>query len=406
VGTSDDSFRAEGPGLFGFLTDSNDDNVPVKAFGTVGYAPNVGVLGFSGIEADPEGPIQQNSYSQRAGVEGGSVAFTGTAGVSLNSVGVYGQVEDSPPVPAGFRAGVLGAASTQPGVIGFSRDGDGIEGASFTSTAVRAVSFFGPGVQSISGALSGVTGISGTQGPPLPNIPTTAGVVGTSSDSPGVIGTSNGQVGVFGFSANSIGIVGQTNNPASFAGFFTGNVMITGTKSAAVPFPDGTRRALYCMESPELWFEDFGTARLKGGRTIVKLDADFAKVIKRGDYRVFVTPEGDCRGLYVRRKANSFEVRELMGGKSSITFSYRIVGRRKDIKTPRRFAKVDTRLHMPAAATRAPRQRKPTAAALRAFVAGLEQEARERAPKRARKVGRSRAPKRWTLLTARRAAKQ
>jgi hypothetical protein len=406
VSTSDDSFRAEGPGLFGFLTDSNDDNVPVKAFGTVGYAPNVGVLGFSGIAADPEGPIQQNSYSQRAGVEGGSVAFTGTAGVSLNSVGVYGQVEDSPPVPAGFRAGVLGAASTQPGVIGFSRDGDGIEGASFTSTAVRAVSFFGPGVQSISGALSGVTGISGTQGPPLLNIPTTAGVVGTSSNSPGVIGTSNGQVGVFGFSTNGIGIVGQTNNPASFAGFFTGNVMITGTKSAAVPFPDGTRRALYCMESPELWFEDFGTARLKGGRTIVKLDADFAKVIKRGDYRVFVTPEGDCRGLYARRKANSFEVRELMGGTSNITFSYRIVGRRKDIKTPRRFAKVDTRLPMPAAAARMPRQRKPTAAALRAFVAGLEQEARERAPKPARKVRRSRAPKRWTLRAARRAAKQ
>jgi hypothetical protein len=406
MSTSDDSFRAEGRGLFGFLADSDDDNVPVKAFGAVGYALNVGVLGFSGIAADPEGPIQQNSYSQRAGVEGGSVAFTGTAGVSLNGVGVYGQVEDSPPVPAGFRAGVLGAASTQPGVIGFSRDGDGIEGASFTGTAVRAVSFFGPGVQSISGALSGVTGISGTQGPPLPNIPTTAGVVGTSSNSPGVIGTSNGLVGVFGFSTNSIGIVGQTNNPASFAGFFTGNVMITGTKSAAVPFPDGTQRVLYCMESPELWFEDFGTAKLQGGRAVVKLDADFAKVIKRGDYRMFLTPEGDCRGLYVRRKANSFEVRELMGGKSSITFSYRIVGRRKDIKTPRRFAKVDTRLPMPAAATRAPRQRKPTAAALRAFVAGLEQEARERAPKRARKVGRSRAPKRWTLRAARRAARQ
>jgi hypothetical protein len=35
-------------------------------------------------------------------------------------------------------------------------------------------------------------------------------------------------------------------------------------------------------------------------------------VIKRGDYRVFVTPEGDCRGLYVRRKAAAaFELREL-----------------------------------------------------------------------------------------------
>jgi hypothetical protein len=412
VSTSDDSFRAEGAGLFGFLTESNDDNVPVKAFGTVGYAPNVGVLGFSGIEADPEGPIQQNGYSQRAGVEGGSVAFTGTAGVSLNRVGVYGQVEDSPPVPAGFRAGVLGAASTQPGVIGFSREGDGIEAASFSGTALRAVSFFGPGVQSISGALSGVTGVSGTQGPPVGmNIPTTAGVVGSADQQPGLIGTSRALMGIYGFSTANAGVVGQTANPNSFAGFFAGNVMVVGnftvvngTKAAAVAFPDGTQRVLYCMESPELWFEDFGTAKLNHGRAVVKLDANFASVIKRGDYRVFVTPEGDCRGLYVRRKrAASFEVRELAGGKSNVAFSYRIVGRRKDVRAQRRFAKIDTRLSLPAAAPA--RQRKPTAAALRAFIASLEQEARERAPKGARKVGRARPATRWSRQLATSAAK-
>ena len=393
MGTSDDSFRAEGPGLFGFLTESNDDNVPVKAFGSVAYALNVGVLGFSGVAADPEGPIQQNSYSGRAGVEGGSVDFTGTAGVSLNHVGVYGQVEDSPPVPAGFRAGVLGAASTQPGVIGFSRDGDGIEGASFTSTAIRAVSFFGPGVESISGALTGVSGISGTQGPAVLNTSNIAGVRGTSDAVNGVIGTSNRSIGVVGFS-NNVGIFGQSTNPASFAGLFAGNVQVTGTLSAAVknavvPFPDGSARVLHCMESPEHWFEDFGTAQ-----------------IKRGDYRVFPTPEGDCRGLFVyRKRAANFEVRELMGGKSSIAFCYRIVGRRKDITGHRRFAKIDTRLPALAAATRAPRQRKPTAAALRAF-ADLEQEARKRAPKRARKLGRSRPAQRWSRRAARRAGKQ
>src|SRR5262249_58919476 len=97
-------------------------------------------------------------------------------------VGACGQVEAPPPVPAGFRAGVLGGGSRQPGIIGFSRDGDGIQGASFASTAVRAVSFFGPGVQSISGALTGVTGISGTQGPtPTGNLPTNAGVLGSSN---------------------------------------------------------------------------------------------------------------------------------------------------------------------------------------------------------------------------------
>ncbi|MGA7485608.1 MAG: hypothetical protein WBW74_01525, partial [Xanthobacteraceae bacterium] len=359
MGTSDDSFRATGRGLFGFLAESDDDDIPRKGFGVVGYGFMTGVLGFSGNAAAPEGPIQQNSYSLHAGVEGGSVDFTGMAGVSLAGPGVYGQVEDSPPVPAGLRAGVLGAASTQPGVIGFSRDGDGIEGASFTGTAIRAVTFFGPGVHSVSGELSGVTGISGAQGPTVPNPVTVAGVAGTSNARHGVIGTSNAGAGVIGFS-NNVGVVGQTLNPAGLAGLFGGNVRVDGTltanvKNSVVPFPDRTQRVLHCMESPEHWFEDFGTARLRTGRATVKLDRDFVKVIKPAGYHVFVTPEGDCRGLYVRGKtAASFEVRELGGGKSSIAFSYRIVGRRRDITRHRRFAKVDARLPLPAA--RLPRQ--------------------------------------------------
>jgi hypothetical protein len=144
------------------------------------------------------------------------------------------------------------------------------------------------------------------------------------------------------------------------------------------------------MESPEHWFEDFGSAKLARGRAVVKLDANFAKVIKSGDYRVFVTPEGDCRGLYVRRKSsNSFEVRELTGGKSSVAFSYRIVGRRKDIKGHRRFAKMDTPMPLPTRAARAPHKRASTAAERRAFYARLEKEARAQAPKGAEK-GRAR----------------
>jgi hypothetical protein len=144
------------------------------------------------------------------------------------------------------------------------------------------------------------------------------------------------------------------------------------------------------MESPEHWFEDFGTAKLKNGRATVKLDGDFAKVIKPTGYHVFVTPEGDCRGLYVRGKAAaSFEVRELSDGKSSVAFSYRIVGRRRDITRHRRFAKIDTRLPLPAAATRAPRQRKPNADALREFITGLEREARTPTPTSARRRPKS-----------------
>jgi len=387
--------------MYGFLADSDDDNIPDICFGAVGYGIMTGVLGFSGGR-DPEGPIQQNSYSQRAGVEGGSAEFTGVAGVSLAGVGVYGQVEDMPPVPGGWRSGVFGAAATQPGVTGFSREGDGMQGASFTGTALRAVSFFGNGVHSISGALTGVTGISGTQGPM--QIPA-AGVIGTSDTQIGVIGTSNAFWGVLGFSANNVGVVGQTGNPNSFAGLFNGNVAVNGTltatvKNGMVAFPDGTQRVLHCMESPEHWFEDFGRAKLKNGCTTVKLDADFAKTIKAGGYHVFVTPEGDCRGLYVRGKtAASFEVRELGDGKSSIAFSYQIVGKRRDITRHRRFEKIHTPPLMPSATPPVSRRSKPTAAALRKFIASLEKEARERAPKRARKVA---SPKRTVLWMPRR----
>jgi hypothetical protein len=48
----------------------------------------------------------------------------------------------------------------------------------------------------------------------------------------------------------------------------------------------------------------------------------------RFGYTVLLTPEGDCRGLYVASKSSQgFVVRELMGGRSSIAFGYRIVGR-------------------------------------------------------------------------------
>jgi hypothetical protein len=166
-------------------------------------------------------------------------------------------------------------------------------------------------------------------------------------------------------------------------------------KNGVVAFPDGTQRVLHCMESPEHWFEDFGTARLVRGRAVVRLDADFAKVVTPGGYRVFVTPEGDCAGLYVRGKsATRFEVRELQGGKSSVAFSYRIVARRKGIRRHRRFAKVDTRLPVPRAPTA--RRPAPTTAALRAFVAGLEKRARQRRPKGAKKAGSARAlPMAW-----------
>jgi hypothetical protein len=302
-------------------------------------------------------------------VLGSAADVIGVVGTSTNSIGVYGQAGEPRPLllpTTGLDvAGVLGASNESTGVLGMSYGNPGVWGIS-TGNAVFGLSYME----------SGVVGVCSVDGPQVPNTSNSAGVVGSSDQQHGVIGTSNASVGVIGFS-NNIGVLGYTATPGALAGQFIGDVEIDGNltvaggfnlKGCAVPFPDGTHRTLYCMESPEVWFEDFGAAKLKRGRVTVKLDADFAKVIKRGEYKVFLTPEGDCRGLYVRRKsAASFEVRELMGGKSAIAFSYRIVGRRKDVRGHKRFAKFDMRLPLPAAATRA--ARKPTRAELRAFIA-------------------------------------
>ena len=332
---------------------------------------------FAGLQSIP---FDRQTAQFRVGVYGTGTS-AGLQGIAISNPG------DTIDVPEFGPAGVYGASVTSPGLTGWSNQNDGCQGLSFTGTAIRAVSFFGPGIDSLSGALTGVRGVSNVQGPPVPNTSNIAGVVGTSDQQHGVIGTSKTSVGVIGFS-NNIGVLGFTTTPGGLAGQFIGNLQVTGTKAAVVPFPDGSHRALYCMESPDLWFEDFGTAKLKRGRALVQLDADFGKVIKAGDYMVFLTPEGDCRGLYVRRKsATSFQVVEQMGGTSNIAFSYRIVGRRKDIREHRRFAKIDTPLPLRAPPKRAPRKQAPSASALRGFVARLEKEARERTPKGARRGG-------------------
>jgi hypothetical protein len=110
-----------------------------------------------------------------------------------------------------------------------------------------------------------------------------------------------------------------------------GDFVATGTKSAVVMLPDKREVKLYAVESPGHWFEDFGSARLTNGTVTVSLDPLFAQTVNTDyTYHVFLTANGNCRGLYVAKKtATAFEVRELGGGRSEISFDYRIVARRR-----------------------------------------------------------------------------
>lgn len=117
-----------------------------------------------------------------------------------------------------------------------------------------------------------------------------------------------------------------------------GNLYCNGSKSAVVPVDGGSREvALYAVEAPENWFEDYGSGQLSNGSARIDLEPTFAQTVNTDlDYHVFVTPRGECEGLYVTNLTRSgFEVRELHHGSSTVAFDYRIIAKRKNYENVR-----------------------------------------------------------------------
>ena len=217
------------------------------------------------------------------------------------------------------------------GYIGVSGTGtfDGLSGSGsndglLASGGVRGVEAFGTG----SGSM-GVWGTGSSYG--LYGTSTNYGVQGYGSYT-GVYG--NGYVGLYG-DGGSFGVYGGAGS--AYSVFAQGNLGASGTKTAVVALPDDRVVSLYAMESPENWFEDFGSSKLENGVATIALDATFAQTINpETEYHVFITPNGDCEGLYVAQKTPAgFEVRELHAGKSSVAFDYRIIAKRKGLETLR-----------------------------------------------------------------------
>lgn len=252
-----------------------------------------------------------------------------------------------------------------PGVSGFSEQGDGVRATSTEGNGLFGKTTGGSGNTAIagvygtsSGSRTGVLGES-IDAPGVNGVSVNAsGMVGTSTNSDGVLGLGGGGGhGVTGWGGNGAGVAAFNFNhnqvsaylatpwffPGSaLAGLFNGGVVVvggfavTGTKSAVVKHPDGSDRQLYCMESPESWFEDFGVGQLNEGQADVHLDRDFAALVRTDNYHVFLTPYGDSNGLYIAHiQPDGFVVREQHGGKHSLEFGYRVVAKRGDVDVVR-----------------------------------------------------------------------
>jgi hypothetical protein len=233
------------------------------------------------------------------GVSGSSTHGIGVDGSSSRSVGVYGESKGV------SSAGVAGdGTSSSDGVYGISSSGNGVEGLSSSSD----------GVSGNSGTGNGVFGYSPSG---------TGGFFESAGANYTLIAYSN-VAGGSPFSAQ--GSSGSFSTDFAGDGVFTGSVTASGF-IMDIRTRDGAHVEAFSPESTRATIEDTGTARLESGEGAVRFDSAFASTIDvaRG-YQVFLTPNGDTRGLYIAAKyEGGFIVRENEHGRSSVYFDYRVV---------------------------------------------------------------------------------
>ena len=338
LSTGADVFTLAPGGLLG-INDTNpgtvlqitDNNVPCCAVGTV-------------LAADA--------------FKTGTALFGDVTGSSGLSEGVLGQIFSTTPGSAAVVGESQGTSGQTSAVSGFNRSSGrfaagvvaGEEASSGATLGVSAVtdSPNGTGVLGIGQQISN-TGNSligccavGVWGDTRSNVFGDAGLIGTADDARAIFLANNSPSGVptafmFQGAANKLSLQAGGNG-----GYCTvdsnGHENCKNGFSTIAAVAGGQRQvALYAMQSPQHWFEDFGGAHLASGTATVALDPVFAETVNgASDYRVFLTPQGDCRGLYVSRKtAAGFEVRELGGGQSNVAFDYRIVALRRGFESVR-----------------------------------------------------------------------
>lgn len=217
------------------------------------------------------------------------------------------------------------------GVYGGSGSGAGVLGnynGSNTSTTRAGV----VGVCTQAAANTGGVGVSGINN------------IASGNQRVGVLGQYNGSGTAFGIGVHGIGfgggiitgnndvaVVGWRANNANYSGYFNGNhVIANGTKSGSVPTTKGNQ-LLYTTESPEVWFEDIGSGKLKNGEVVIDLDPLFLETVvidEKHPMHVFIQMEGESEDVYVEKGKTSFKVKERKNGQSNASFSYRIMAKR------------------------------------------------------------------------------
>jgi hypothetical protein len=150
--------------------------------------------------------------------------------------------------------------------------------------------------------------------------------------------TSEGVIGwAYATTGGNTGVWGQTESPSGVGVYYSGGLTGSGAKNCVVKTSRGPA-LMYCQESPESWFEDFGEGYLINGHCHIELDPLFVETVTISEsdpLKVFIELGGDCNGVYVKKGLTGFDVYELKGGTSSVPFDFRVVAKRKGFESKR-----------------------------------------------------------------------
>ncbi len=309
----------------------------------IGLAPLCGVYGFC---------ISSGSYGRlgtyNTGVQGNGTKY-GVYG-SSSTYSVYGYYSSN-------SYGYLGSASY--GVYGYATNaaGYGVYGRNVSGAGATGIRGSGMtyGVYGSSGGY-GVRGDGGTYG-----------VYGHGTNIMGATGVyGSGETGVYG-RGTAYGVYGHVSVAARQAGYFynSGNGCYTylcrtdggtvygvytsgwghfaaghsfgGLSEGTVPTRDFGTRALYTMQSPEVWYEDFGSTQLKDGRVHVELDPVFLQTVTvdaENPMKVYVTQtSGNPVLVVVEKGLSGFDIIGPAG--SDAGFDYRVAVKRAGYESKR-----------------------------------------------------------------------
>jgi hypothetical protein len=378
---------AWGSGITGFAGANGGYGVVGNVVNTVTNAPSTGVYGTVG---GPSGTgVYAESRSTDTTHPGFGLFATSTNGNGMFVQTHRGDVaaaviENSVGIGTGLQAigagnAVLAESTYRNGAVGQTSFKSGLSGTGYAGVLGQDLSndqgIGNSGVAGVSPSGFGLSGTSTADGTGVGGFSTTGiGVFGTSANNLAMFGNSQNSIGVEGYSASNIGMIAESeatpdpsdpsgvNGPPALqvvttsgspaikvtssggdimsldtsgnliiSGNLTvdGNVSVQGTSGACpscpTPLVRGRSTAVNGISPAASATEAMGEGRLTLGAAYVRFDPAFA-ASSGNSYLVFITPQGDSRGLYVTQKSPAgFAVREGMGGRSTIAFDYRIV---------------------------------------------------------------------------------